>query len=77
MKTDTEVRAEVSASGGMSNENQIQGTVINRMNSMGCFSLPYPYQVPTAICNDWTYSYSLNRSGTCSSHGGVASFYPY
>lgn len=77
MNTDADVRAEVSASGGMSNENQIQGTVINRMNSMGCFSLPYPYQVPTAICNDWTYSYSLNRSGTCSSHGGVASFYPY
>lgn len=25
----------------------------------------------TAICNDFTYSYSQNRSGTCSYHGGV------
>jgi hypothetical protein len=28
--------------------------------------------VPTAKCNDGTYSCSQNRSGTCSSHGGVA-----
>ena len=27
---------------------------------------------PTAICNDGTYSYSENASGTCSHHGGVA-----
>ncbi len=26
----------------------------------------------TAICNDGTYSYSQNRRGTCSHHGGVA-----
>jgi hypothetical protein len=26
----------------------------------------------TALCNDGTYSYSLNASGTCSWHGGVA-----
>ena len=25
----------------------------------------------TAVCNDGTYSFSQNRSGTCSSHGGV------
>ncbi|HEV7645900.1 MAG TPA: DUF3761 domain-containing protein [Pyrinomonadaceae bacterium] len=30
--------------------------------------------VPTAICNDGTYSYSLNHSGTCSHHGGVSSW---
>lgn len=29
-------------------------------------------QTPTARCNDGTYSCSQNRSGTCSSHGGVA-----
>lgn len=29
---------------------------------------------PTAICNDGTYSYSLNASGTCSWHGGVQSW---
>ena len=25
----------------------------------------------TAICNDGTYSFSRNRRGTCSGHGGV------
>jgi hypothetical protein len=25
----------------------------------------------TAICNDGTYSFSAERSGTCASHGGV------
>ena len=28
-------------------------------------------QAPTALCRDDTYSCSQNRSGTCSSHGGV------
>jgi hypothetical protein len=27
---------------------------------------------PTAVCRDGSYSYSAHRSGTCSSHGGVA-----
>ncbi|HEY0050235.1 MAG TPA: DUF3761 domain-containing protein, partial [Pyrinomonadaceae bacterium] len=27
---------------------------------------------PTALCVDGTYSYSANRRGTCSWHGGVA-----
>nr|WP_235848189.1 DUF3761 domain-containing protein [Mycolicibacterium holsaticum] len=26
----------------------------------------------TALCEDGSYSYSRNRSGTCSGHGGVA-----
>lgn len=30
---------------------------------------------PTAICNDGTYSYSQHTSGTCSSHGGVSSWF--
>lgn len=30
---------------------------------------------PTAKCRDGTYSYSQNRSGTCSHHGGVAIWY--
>jgi len=34
-----------------------------------CFKTSYTQ--PTAICNDWSYSYSQNRSGTCSYHGGV------
>jgi hypothetical protein len=30
---------------------------------------------PTAICVDGTYSYSLQRRGTCSHHGGVDVWY--
>lgn len=30
---------------------------------------------PTAQCNDETYSYSQNRQGTCSHHGGVYIWY--
>ena len=30
----------------------------------------------TARCNDGTYSYSSNRSGTCSHHGGVKEWLP-
>ena len=29
----------------------------------------------TALCNDGTYSFSQNRRGTCSHHGGVAIWY--
>lgn len=29
----------------------------------------------TAKCNDGTYSFSQNRQGTCSHHGGVAEWY--
>lgn len=32
---------------------------------------------PTARCSDGTYSYSANRRGTCSWHGGVAEWHPY
>jgi hypothetical protein len=31
----------------------------------------------TAICRDGTYSFSEHHSGTCSGHGGVASFLRY
>jgi hypothetical protein len=34
-----------------------------------------PVDTPTAKCNDGTLSYSANRSGTCSWHGGVAFWY--
>jgi hypothetical protein len=36
-------------------------------------SIPEPTSSsPTALCEDGTYSYSLNHSGTCSHHGGVS-----
>ena len=31
-----------------------------------------PPEGATALCNDGTYSFSRNRRGTCSHHGGVA-----
>ena len=34
------------------------------------------YGGPTAVCADGTYSYSQHASGTCSHHGGVASWNP-
>lgn len=37
-------------------------------------SAPAPPPGATAKCNDGTYSSSQHRSGTCSSHGGVAAF---
>ena len=34
-------------------------------------------QTPTAKCMDGHLSYSLNRSGTCSWHGGVKEWNPH
>lgn len=40
---------------------------------------PTPYNSApvgaTALCRDETYSFSINRRGTCSHHGGVASWF--
>ena len=72
-----DIRDEITKSGGFATESQVEALVIKRMTGLGCFNLPPPYQIPTAMCLDWTYSYSQNRSGTCSDHGGVASWFPY
>lgn len=50
------------------------------INSDGqCVHRPESASAPpsgaTAQCKDGTYSFSTHRSGTCSSHGGVAVFY--
>lgn len=36
-----------------------------------------PASAVTAICRDGAYSYSAHRSGTCSDHGGVATWVNY
>lgn len=36
---------------------------------------PVPASGPTALCRDGTLSYSANRRGTCSHHGGVDTWY--
>lgn len=38
-----------------------------------CYGI-YTSSIPTALCNDYTYSYSLTHSGSCSYHGGVLVF---
>lgn len=54
----------------LSNNNTYTNTDGNTVHSPA-----YSSQVPagaTAVCGDGTYSFSQNRSGTCSHHGGVA-----
>lgn len=72
---DDDVRSEISSSGGMANERQVQALVSNRMEELGCFDSVQTYKIPTAICKDGTYSYSESRQGTCSWHNGVWFWY--
>lgn len=47
----------------------------SNVNGNTVHSPAYSPKIPagaTAQCRDGTYSFSLHRSGTCSSHGGVA-----
>jgi hypothetical protein len=53
------------------------GSYTNVNGQVVCSPYPSPGGPPpgaTAICNDGTYSFSQNRQGTCSSHGGVRQF---
>lgn len=53
---------------------------VTQVTKVGTYVAPAPAPTPsntapagaTARCNDGTYSYSQNRRGTCSHHGGVA-----
>ncbi len=44
-------------------------------SSSNSYKTTTPPAGATALCNDGTYSYSQNRRGTCSHHGGVAVWY--
>jgi hypothetical protein len=51
------------------------GTYVNSAGNVVCSPYSSPSGPPagaTAQCRDGTYSFSQSRSGTCSSHGGVA-----
>jgi hypothetical protein len=61
-----------------SNENKRKEIIVSRpvirsgKESKSSNLQSFPQAKPTAICRDGTYSYSSNRRGTCSHHGGVA-----
>jgi|SRR5579872_530026 len=62
-------------SSGLSNNNYYQNSSGNEVHSPAYST---NNQVPagaTAQCADGTYSFSQSRSGTCSHHGGVATWY--
>ncbi len=69
-----QIRDEVAQGGGFITESQLEVMTIQRLKEKGITLpvAPVTTSLPTAICNDYTYSYSQNRSGTCSYHGGVA-----
>lgn len=71
MGVEDDIRHEIQAGNGFANEAQIQGLVRNRKQKLGC----YNGTIPTAICNDYTPTYSTDRQGSCSYHGGVMFFY--
>lgn len=53
-----------------------EGTYVNTYGNTVCRPYPSPSAPAgaTAQCVDGTYSYSQSRSGTCSHHGGVATW---
>lgn len=56
--------------GNLSNDNYYINVDGNEVHSPA-YSSTVPSDA-TAICNDGTYSFSQNRRGTCSGHGGVS-----
>jgi len=67
-ENETNIETEVSVP--LSNDNyytNVDGNIVH--------SLAFAPSVPagaSAVCKDGTYSFSQNRRGTCSGHGGVA-----
>jgi hypothetical protein len=62
----------VPTTSGLSNDNYYTNTAGNTVHSPA-----YSNSVPagaSARCRDGTYSFSQSRRGTCSHHGGVASW---
>lgn len=60
-------------------EIEVNGNVVNIAEGTGVPVLSCHYRRPpsgaTAACSDRTFSYSKNRQGSCSNHGGVDFFY--
>lgn len=72
--TNTNVPTAVDTSGGLSNDNYYTNVDGNTVHAPA-YSLDNDIPAgATARCRDGTYSFSQNRRGTCSHHGGVATW---
>ena len=59
--------------GGLSNDNYYTNSLGNEVHSPAFETKPNVVpQGASARCGDGTYSFSQNRRGTCSHHGGVS-----
>ena len=58
----------------LSNENYYTNTAGNQVHSPAYSNTGSIPSGATAQCRDGTYSFSASRRGTCSHHGGVASW---
>jgi hypothetical protein len=58
---------------------EVDGKLVNRVMGNSQPLLSASYRIPpagaSAACMDKTFSFSRNRQGTCSNHGGVYAFY--
>lgn len=70
-QAEQDIRNEIKANGGFGTDSQILEMAIKRVGNPPVSSST---SLPHALCNDGTASYSENRSGTCSYHGGVSSW---
>lgn len=61
-------------SSGLSNDNYYTNVNGNQVHSPAYSTNNSVPAGATALCSDGTYSFSQHRSGTCSHHGGVASW---
>jgi len=63
-----------STSSGLSNTNTYTNSSGNTVHSPAYSTNDAVPEGATAKCSDGTYSFSQHRSGTCSHHGGVATW---
>jgi len=71
-KANQQIKEEIGGS-NLSNSNSYINVDGNQVHSPA-----YADSVPagaSAVCRDGTYSFSQHRQGTCSGHGGVATWY--
>lgn len=73
VETETRVQVESAPYSGLSNDNYYTNNAGNEVHSPAYSDNGVPPGA-SAICRDGTYSFSQSRRGTCSHHGGVATW---